>query len=125
MRWVSPRLRTALAHRKEVMNMEIVEEMTTVLRLSFDDASELYRTAQKYGRRELTREQFIAAVEEMSLKIIQRVSDCLSVEQKRTERCRVCDRTYPESEIVTRDGEQLCQQCDMDKYPIRDEDIPY
>ncbi len=45
--------------------------------------------------------------------------------QKRTERCKVCNRTYPESEIVKRDGEQLCQQCDRDKYPIRPEDIPY
>ncbi len=53
------------------------------------------------------------------------VNYTLELVQKRTERCRVCDRTYPESEIVTRDGEQLCQQCDMDKYPIRDEDIPF
>ena len=45
--------------------------------------------------------------------------------QKRTERCKVCNRTYPASEIVTRDGEQLCQQCDDDKYPIKPEDIPY
>ena len=45
--------------------------------------------------------------------------------QKRTERCKECDRTYPESEIVTRNGEQLCQQCDLDKYPIRMEDIPF
>jgi len=45
--------------------------------------------------------------------------------EQRTERCKVCDRTYPESEIVKRDGEQLCQQCDDDKYPIKPEDIPY
>ena len=45
--------------------------------------------------------------------------------QKRTERCAVCDRTYPASEIVIRDGEQLCEQCDDDKYPIKPEDIPY
>jgi hypothetical protein len=45
--------------------------------------------------------------------------------QKRTERCKVCDRTYPASEIVKRDGEQLCEQCDDDKYPIKPEDIPY
>jgi len=45
--------------------------------------------------------------------------------EQRTERCRVCDQTYPASEIVTRDGEQLCQQCDLDKYPIRPEDIPF
>ena len=30
--------------------------------------------------------------------------------QKRTERCKVCDRTYPASEIVARDGESLCVQ---------------
>jgi len=45
--------------------------------------------------------------------------------EERTERCRVCDKTYPTSEIVKRDGEQLCLQCDWDKYPIRDEDIPF
>ena len=45
--------------------------------------------------------------------------------QKRTERCAVCKRTYPPSEIVKRDSEQLCQSCDLDKYPIRDEDIPF
>ncbi len=45
--------------------------------------------------------------------------------QKRIERCAVCDQTYPDSEIVKRDGEQLCQQCDFDKYPIRPEDIPF
>ena len=46
-------------------------------------------------------------------------------ERKRTERCAICDQTYPASEIVKRDGEQLCQSCDLDKYPIRDEDIPF
>ena len=45
--------------------------------------------------------------------------------EERTERCKVCDRTYPASEIVKRDGEQLCEQCDDDKYPIKPEDIPY
>ena len=45
--------------------------------------------------------------------------------QRRTERCAVCDLTYPPSEIVTRAGEQLCQSCDLNKYLIRDEDIPY
>ncbi len=114
-----------LAYRKEVMHMGFVEEMTEVLTLTFNDARELQRIAREYRRKKLTREQFIAAVEEISLKMEQRVSDCLSVEQKRTERCQVCDRTYPASEIVTREGEQLCQQCDLDKYPIRDEDIPF
>ena len=47
------------------------------------------------------------------------------LEQERTERCQVCDRTYPPDEIVKREGEQLCLTCDLDKYPIRDEDIPY
>ena len=105
--------------------MGIVEEMTTVLTLTLNDARELYSTAQQYRRKELTREQFIAAVEELSMKIMQRGSDSLCIEQKRTERCQVCDRTYPTSEIVKRDGEQLCLQCDWDKYPIRDEDIPF
>ena len=45
--------------------------------------------------------------------------------EERTERCKVCDRTYPASEIVKWADEQLCRQCDLDKYPIRDEDIPY
>ncbi len=45
--------------------------------------------------------------------------------ERRTERCKVCDRTYPESEIVKRDGEQLCQQCDRDKYPLTWDDIPF
>ncbi len=43
----------------------------------------------------------------------------------RTERCRVCDQTYPASEIVRRGTEQLCQQCDLDANPIRLEDIPF
>ena len=46
-------------------------------------------------------------------------------EQKRTERCQVCDKTYPPSEIVKRGQEQLCLSCDLDKYPLRDEDIPF
>src|SRR6266568_349062 len=108
MRWVSPRLRTALASRKEVMNMGVMEQMTTALTLTLDNARELQRCIVRYKHRKITREQFVAGVEE-----------------KRTERCKECDRTYPASEIVTRDGEQLCQQCDRDKYPIRPEDIPF
>src|SRR2546426_7099445 len=100
--------------RKEVVTMGIVEEMTTVLTLTLNEAYELQRTAREYRRKQLTREQFIAAVEEISLKMEERLSGCLSVEQKRTERCKVCDRTYPASEIVTQSGEQLCQQCDRD-----------
>ncbi len=42
--------------------------------------------------------------------------------QPRTERCDICDRTYRSSEIVKRNGEQLCIYCNIDKYP---EDIPF
>jgi len=43
----------------------------------------------------------------------------------RTERCSSCDRTYIPSEMHRREGEYLCVSCDRDKYPIRDEDIPF
>lgn len=43
----------------------------------------------------------------------------------RTERCSSCDRTYVPSEMHRREGEYLCNSCDWDKYPIRDEDIPF
>ncbi len=43
----------------------------------------------------------------------------------RTERCDICQHTYPPSAIVKRTGEQLCHSCDADKYPIRDQDIPF
>ena len=45
--------------------------------------------------------------------------------QKRTQRCRVCDRTYPASEIITHNGERLCVLCDRDKYPLTWDDIPF
>lgn len=45
--------------------------------------------------------------------------------QSRKERCQVCERSYPASEIVHRGSEQLCLSCDLDKYPIREEDIPF
>jgi hypothetical protein len=48
--------------------------------------------------------------------------------QARTERCDICQYTYIPSEIVKRDGEQLCVYCDSDKYPVdelRPEDIPF
>ena len=64
-------------------------------------------------------------VEELANKIVQRTHDCLCFEQERTERCTICDRTYPPSEIVIRDGAKLCEQCDDDKYPIKPEDIPF
>ncbi len=43
----------------------------------------------------------------------------------RTERCDICQRTYTLSEIVKRNGEQLCHYCEADKYPLQDEDIPF
>ena len=46
----------------------------------------------------------------------------------RTERCGVCQYTYPPSEIIKRDGEQLCGSCHWDKYQYEDinlEDIPF
>src|SRR5947209_16711358 len=96
--------------RKGVIDMGIVEEMTTELTLTLNEACELQRIAREYRRRKLTREQFIAAVEEISVKMEERSAGWLSVEQRRTERCKVCDRTYPASEIVMRSGEHLCQQ---------------
>jgi Zn finger protein HypA/HybF involved in hydrogenase expression len=107
------------------MNMGVMEQMTTALTLTLDNARELQRCIVRYKHRKITREQFVAGVEELSTKTILIAGRALSVEQQRTERCKACDRTYPESEIVKRDGEQLCQQCDLDKYPIRDEDIPF
>ncbi len=105
--------------------MGVAEEMNEILTLSLNDASGIHKACWQYRHKKLTREQFIAAVEEMSMKIMQRVSDCLCFEQQRAERCKVCDTTYPASEIVIRDGEQLCEQCDNDKYPIKPEDIPF
>ena len=98
-----------------------IEDIT----LTLNEAYELQRIAREFRQKKLTREQLIAVVEEVSLNMEERMRECLSVAQKRTERCKVCDRTYPASEIVMRSGEHLCQQCDRDKYPIRDEDIPY
>ena len=105
--------------------MRVVEDMTEIITLTLNEAYGLQRTAREYRQKKLTRGQFIAIVEEIALKMEEQLRGCLSVEQKRTERCRVCDRTYPDSEIVQRDGEQLCQQCDLDKYPIKPEDIPF
>jgi len=101
-----PRLRTALAYRKEVVDVTIPKLYITVMD---GQVSEIWYD-DEYGIDRLLNEGTGYVVEYV---------------QKRTERCKVCDRTYPESEIVKRDGEQLCQQCDLDKYPIRDEDIPY
>ena len=98
-----------------------IEDIT----LTLNEAYELQRIAREFRQKKLTREQFIAVVEEVSMKMEERMRECLFVEQKRTERCKACDRTYPASEIVKRDSEQLCQQCDLDKYPIRPEDIPF
>jgi hypothetical protein len=49
----------------------------------------------------------------------------LGFAQRRTERCQVCERSYPASDIVRRGSEQLCIPCDMDRYPIQPEDIPF
>src|SRR5207248_1089829 len=111
--------------RKEVVDMGFVEQMTTALTLTLNDACELQRTAGEYRRKKLTREQFIAAVEELANKIVQRAHGSLCVEQERTQRCEICDRTYPASEIIIRNGEQLCVWCHMDKYPLTEQDIPF
>ena len=46
-------------------------------------------------------------------------------EERTTERCQACDKTYPLSEIVHTGDEVLCKSCVLDKYPIQPEDIPY
>src|SRR5689334_2986309 len=107
------------------MDMGIVENMTTTLGLDLNDACELQRLVGQYSRKQITHGQFVAGVEELANKIVQRTHDCLCFELERTERCKVCDQTYPPSEIVIRDGEKLCEQCDDDKYPIKPEDIPF
>ena len=45
--------------------------------------------------------------------------------EKRTERCALCGRTYPAREIVRRGSEKWCLSCELDKYPLLDEDIPF
>ena len=69
-----------------------------------------------------TIEQARAELEDLEMRMMNAFA---KLEQKRTQRCHVCDKTYPPSEIVKREHEQLCQSCDLDKYPIRDEDIPF
>jgi len=98
-----------------------IEDIT----LTLNEAYELQRITREFRQKKLTREQFIAVVEEISMKMEERMRGCLSVEQKRTERCQVCDRTFPASEIITHNGEQLCVLCDRDKYPLTWDDIPF
>lgn len=46
----------------------------------------------------------------------------------RTERCAICQYTYPPSEIVEMEGERLCLDCHWDKYDIaalNPADIPF
>ena len=53
------------------------------------------------------------------------VDYALEFVRKRTQRCQICDRTFPASEIIIRNGEQLCVWCHMDKYPLTEQDIPF
>ncbi len=48
-------------------------EISEILELTLFDAWELQKTAREYRQKKLTRAQFIAAVEEMSMKIEQRI----------------------------------------------------
>ena len=41
------------------------------------------------------------------------------------QRCSICGGVYPADEMSDHGREQLCQSCEMDKYQLRDEDIPY
>ena len=50
--------------------MGVVEDMTTALSLVLNDAYELERHAERYKRKQITREQFIAGVEELANKIV-------------------------------------------------------
>jgi len=59
------------------MDMRVDEEMSTVLSLTLNEAFELQRLARQYRSRQLTREQFIAAVEEISTKMVHRLNGCL------------------------------------------------
>jgi len=52
--------------------------MTEVITITLNEAFELQRLTRAYRNKELTREQFIAAVEEISLKMEKRLSGSLS-----------------------------------------------
>jgi hypothetical protein len=60
-----------------VVKMRVVEDMTEILTLTLNEAFELQRLAREYRRRRLTRAQFIAAVEEVSTKMVQRLNGSL------------------------------------------------
>lgn len=48
--------------------------------------------------------------------------------EARTERCQICQYTYPPSGVIERDNQQLCDSCYRDKYDtgnISPEDIPF
>ena len=68
---------THLTWQKEVIRMRVDDEMSTVLSLTLNEAYELQRLARQYRSRQLTREQFIAAVEEISTKMVQRLNGSL------------------------------------------------
>ena len=57
--------------------MRVVEDMTEVVTLTLNEAFELQRLTRVYRSRQLTREQFIAAVEEISTKMVQRLNGSL------------------------------------------------
>jgi hypothetical protein len=55
------------------MTMNVNNEISEILELTLFEAWELQRAARAYRSRKLTREQFIAVVEEISMKIEQRI----------------------------------------------------
>ena len=106
---VHPKAEDSLAYRKEVMHMVKAEKLYIIV--EDGRVTEIWYDDSDYDNQDYL--------------LTEGTDYVVEYVQKRTERCQVCDRTYPASEIVTRDGEQLCQQCDLDKYPIRPEDIPF
>jgi formylmethanofuran dehydrogenase subunit E len=60
------------------------------------------------------------------LRFISLVTDSLFVYEAkaRTERCDICQQTYPPSEIKEIGGERLCTSCYWDKHQSLDENIP-
>jgi hypothetical protein len=67
-------LRTDDSHsREEVMDMIMGEQAEEVLSLALDDAKELEQLARRFREQKLTREQFTAAVEEISTKLRQAI----------------------------------------------------
>ena len=58
--------------------MRVVGDMTEDITITLNEALELQRLERACRNKELTREQFIAAVEEISLKMEKRLSGSLS-----------------------------------------------